>query len=85
MTKCHRGLGLKLGKNSMTYFMDGPIPAQPANSALTSTLTISSPHCPWGDEMVRTAEDKKIKLLTLHTHGCPRASLRVCTSILLES
>ena len=41
-------------------------------------------HCQWEDEMVRErtghlpsyAEAKKMKLLTLHTHGCPRASLR---------
>ena len=26
---------------------------------------------------------KRIKSLTLHTHGCPRASLRGCSSLLL--
>src|SRR6218665_2277917 len=26
------------------------------------------------------AEAKKMKLLTLHTHGCPRVSLRDCSS-----
>ena len=56
-----------------------------ANSALMRTLTI---HCLWEDEMVRErtahppsyAEAKKMKSLTLHTHGCPRASLRDCSS-----
>jgi len=28
-------------------------------------------------------EDKKINSLTLHTHGCPRASLKDCSSLLL--
>jgi len=53
-----------------------------ANSAMMSKLTT---HCQWEDEMVRErtdhlpsyAEDKKMKSLTLHTHGCPRQSLRV--------
>ena len=52
-----------------------------ANSAMTSTLTV---HCQWEDETVRErtghppsyAEAKKMKSLTLHTHGCLRASLR---------
>src|SRR6218665_1633182 len=59
-----------------------------ANSAMTSTLTV---HCPWEDETVseRTghplsyAKAKKMKLLTLHTHGCLRASLRDCSSLLM--
>ena len=52
-----------------------------ANSAIMSTLTA---RCPWKDETVRErtdhppsyAEAKKMKSLTLHTHGCSRASLR---------
>src|SRR6218665_915042 len=48
---------------------------------MMSTLTA---HCQWEDETVRErtghppsyAEAKKVKSLTLHTHGCPRASLR---------
>src|SRR6218665_131846 len=52
-----------------------------ANSAMTSTLTI---HYRWEDETARErtghpssyAEAKKIMLLTLHTHGCPKARLR---------
>ena len=52
-----------------------------------STLTV---HCQWEDETKRLrtghlpasyTEAKEMKLLTLHTHGCPRASLR--TVILL--
>ena len=46
-----------------------------ANSAMMSTLTV---YCQWEDEMARErtghlasyAEAKKMKLLTLHTHGC---------------
>jgi len=51
------------------------------NSAIISTLTA---HCQWEDEAARErtgnppsyAKAKKMKSLTLHTHGCPRASLR---------
>jgi|SRR6218665_2935982 len=50
-----------------------------ANSAVMNTLTA---HCQWYGEMVREridhppscAESKKMKSLTLHTHGCPRVS-----------
>ena len=52
---------------------------------MMSTLTV---HCQWEDEMVRErtghlpsyAEAKKMRSLTLHTDGCPRASLRECSS-----
>ena len=52
-----------------------------ANSAMMSTLT---PHCLWEVETVRErtghppsyAVAKKIKSLTVHTHGCPMASSR---------
>jgi len=48
---------------------------------MMSTLTA---HCQWEDETVRKrtghppsdAEAKKMKSLTLHTQGCPKASLR---------
>jgi len=48
--------------------------------AVVSTLTI---HCQWEDETARErtghpisyAVAKKMKSLTLHTRGCPRASL----------
>jgi len=48
---------------------------------MMSTLTV---HCQWEDETVREmtghppsyAEAKKMKSLTLYTHGCPRVSLR---------
>src|SRR6218665_1356900 len=51
------------------------------NSAMMSTLTV---HCQWEHEMVRErtghlpsyAEAEKMKSITLHIHGCPRASLR---------
>jgi len=50
-----------------------------------STLTV---HHLWKDNMAREkighlpsyAETKKMKSLTLHTHDCPRASLRECSS-----
>ena len=56
-----------------------------ANSAMISTL---SALCQWEDVMVRERtghqpsydEAKKMKSLTLHTHGYPRASLRDCPS-----
>jgi len=52
---------------------------------MVSTLTT---HCQWEDKTVRErtdnppwyAEAKKMKSLTLHTHGCPRASLKDCSS-----
>src|SRR6218665_2260321 len=55
--------------------------APQANSAMMSTLTTP---CKWKDETVseRTghqpsyAEAERMKSLTLHSHGCPRASLR---------
>src|SRR6218665_3236402 len=58
-----------------------------ANSAIMSTLTV---HCQWEEEMVRErtghlpscAKAKKVKLLTRHTNGSPRASLRDCSSLL---
>ena len=61
-----------------------------ANSAMMSTLTV---HCQWEDEMVRErtghppscAEAKKMKSLTLHTHGCPKVSLRDCSSSYFSS
>ena len=64
-------------------------PVPQANSAIMSTLTA---HYKWEDEMVRkrtihlpsSAEAKKMKLLTLHTQGCPRASLMDCSSFLLQ-
>ena len=51
------------------------------NSAMMSTLTA---HCQWDNDTARErtghtpshAVAKKRKSLTLHTHGCPRASLR---------
>jgi len=59
-----------------------------SNSAIMSTLTVD---CQWEDEAVRTGGHSpsyggamKMKLLTLHTHGCPRASLRDCSSSALS-
>ena len=62
-------------------------PALLANSAMMSTLTV---HCQWEDETMRErdgrppsyAEAKKMKSLTFHTHGCPRASVR--TDLLIQ-
>jgi len=61
----------------------------PANSAMMSTLTV---HCQCEDEVVRErtghlpsyAKAKKMKSLTLHVHGCPRVSLRDCSSLLVR-
>ena len=52
---------------------------------MMSTLII---HCQWEDETVRERnghppsydEAKKMKSLTLHTHGCLKASFRDCSS-----
>jgi len=52
---------------------------------MMSTLTT---HCQGEDETVRErtghppsyTEAKKMKLLTFHTHDCPRADLRDCSS-----
>ena len=69
---------------NITYNIQDQISAPPAplaNSATMSTLTI---HCQWEDVMVRVTvhlpscvEAKKMKLLTLHSYGCPRAILRL--------
>ena len=62
------------------------VPPTPlTNSTMMSTLTA---HCQWEDETVRKraghplsyAVAKKMKSLTLHTHGCLMASLRDCSS-----
>src|SRR6218665_2608267 len=58
-----------------------------ANSAMMSKLTLTI-YCQWEDKTVREktghppsyAEAKKMKSVTLHTHGCHRASLRDCSS-----
>jgi len=47
-------------------------------------MTTIAAHCQWEDEMLRErtghppsfAEAKKMKSVALHTHGCPRDSLR---------
>src|SRR6218665_1970027 len=65
----------------------GGIVRIPANSAMMSTFSV---RCQWDVETAKErtghppsyAEAKKMKLLTLHTHGCPRASLRDCSSSL---
>src|SRR6218665_4161471 len=57
-----------------------------ANSIMTSTL--SRPTVQWEDETARErtgclpsyAEAKKMKSLTVHTRGYPRATLRDCSS-----
>jgi len=73
-----RGFGFKIQKFGSRFLLHlHPL----ANSAMMSTPTA---HCQWEDEMVRErtghpssrAESKKMKLLTLHTYGCPKASLR---------
>src|SRR6218665_1533516 len=69
------GRGQKFG--SRFLFLLRPL----ASSTVMSTLTA---HCQWEDETVRErtgyppsyAEAEKMESLTLHTHGCPRASLK---------
>src|SRR6218665_1806363 len=83
---CHsRGPGFKFrpGQKFGSRFLLHLCPL--ANSSMMSTLTV---HCQWEDETVRQrtghplsyTKAKKIKLLTPHTHRCPRASLRNCSS-----
>jgi len=70
-----QGSGQKFGSRYLLHLH--PL----ANSAMMSTLT--AVHCQWEDETVRGrtghppsyAEAKKMKSLTLHTHGCLRDSL----------
>jgi len=67
-------------QNPARFEISAP-PAPLANSAMMSTLTT---RCQWEDEMVRERTGhspsytmtKKMKSPRLHTHGCPRASLR---------
>jgi len=57
------------------------LPTPLTNSAMMRTLTA---HCQWEDVTVQErtghsssyAEAKKVKVLALHTHGSPRASVR---------
>src|SRR6218665_16018 len=80
-----RGSGVQIPARVEIGFEIPALPVHLANSAVVSTLTV---HCLWGDETVRKrtghppsyAEAKKMKLLTLHAHGCPMTSLRDCSS-----
>src|SRR6218665_2474715 len=73
-----RGSNPDQGRNLVRDFLFHLHPL--ANSAMMSTLTA---HCQWDDETMRErtgyppsyAVAKKMKSLTLHTHGCLRASL----------
>jgi len=73
--------GVQIPARAEIWFEISAPRAPLANSAMMSTLTA---HCQWEDETVREstghppsyAEAKKMKSLTLHTHGCPRDSLR---------
>src|SRR6218665_715908 len=79
-----RGSNPGQGRNLVRDFCSTCAPK--VNSAMMSTLT--SP-CQWEDKTVRErtghppscTEAKKMKSLTLHTHGCPKASLCVCTHV----
>src|SRR5678816_4093294 len=81
MDRYPRGRGFKSPPGQKIWLYVRPL----ANSAIMSTLTV---HCRWDDETVRErtghppsyAEAKKMKSLTLHTHGCFRASSRDCSS-----
>src|SRR6218665_1761180 len=74
-------LGVQIPARAEIWFEISAPPAPPANSAMMSTLTA---HCQWEDDTVRErtghppsyAVAKKMKSLTLRTHGCLRASLR---------
>src|SRR6218665_1267390 len=89
MLNCQsRALGFKFqpGQKFASRFLSHLYPL--ANSAMMSTLTAP---CQWEDEVVRErighqpscAKAKKMKSLTFQTHGCPRASLRDCSSLLI--
>src|SRR6218665_50003 len=60
----------------------------PPSAPLAAIILLRGVHCPWEDETVRErsglppsyTEVKRMKSLTLHTHCCPRASLRSCSS-----
>ena len=74
------GSNCGLGRNLVRDFC--PL----ANSAMMDTLTM---HCHWEDEMVRertghspSYTQAKREVSNIHTHGCPRASLRDCSSYL---
>ena len=75
MRKKSRGSGFEISSSSV------------APSQMTSMLSTLTIHCQWGDEMARErtghpllyAKSKKMKSLTLHIHGCLRASLRDCS------
>src|SRR6218665_834917 len=77
--------GVKIPARAEIWFKISPNLCLLANSAVMSTLTA---HCQWKDETVRErtghplsyAKAKKIKLITLHTHGSHRASLRDSSS-----
>ena len=63
------------------------VPSDLTNSAMMSTLIV---HCQWEDETVgkRTGHPPscrgyEMKSLTVHTNGCPRASLRDCSPLVL--
>ena len=76
--------GVKLPARSESWFKISAPPVRLcplANSAMMNTLTNVNIHCQWENEMVREgtdhqpwyAEAKKLKSLTFHTHGSPRA------------
>ena len=76
-----RGLGVQIQARAEIWFENSALHAPLANSAMMSTLTL---HCQWENEMVRErtgrlpsyAEAKKMKSLTLHTHGCLRTNVK---------
>src|SRR6218665_2375979 len=71
----------KFGSTLLSHLNLHPL----ANSAIMSTLII---RCQWVDESVRErtghppsyVEAKRMKLLSLHTHGYPSSSFRDCSS-----
>lgn len=81
-----RGFNSHYGRNLVRDFSVCHL----ANGTIMSTSTIP---CQWKDETARErngqppsyAKAKKMKLLTLHTHGCPRASLRAALLLPLSA
>ena len=81
-----RGWGVLIPAKSYIWFEISALLAPLTNSVIMSTLTI---HCQWEEETFRDrtgrqpshAKAKKVKSLTLHTFGCPRDSLRDCSSL----
>jgi|SRR6218665_1156851 len=69
-----------LGRNSEIWFEISAVPAPPGQLCYDEYTVSGKMRWLWeriGNPFTY-AEAKKMKSLMLHSHGCPRASLRVC-------